>query len=330
MKPKCRTISLIFIVAIQVCYADRTAGTMYVDGRHLYDRCGQKVILRGFNAMIIYWDRTGKQTYPEIAKTGANCCRIFWKVQPGGTPAELDRTIANCRAEKMIPIPCVWDATGKWENLERCIDFWCRPSIVEVLRKHEDCLVVNIANEAGKRDVTDQEYRTRYADALKRMRRAGLHMPLIIDAAHWGRGENYILDNGPYLVEQDPDRNVLFSWHPWDTKQPHQRYVDAIDEAIEKDLCMIVGEFSQKGVFHKNPIDYEFIIKTCHEKQIGWLAWVWWCGGKGQYDGHSVTTDKQFGHWANDPWGKAVAIDSPYSIKNTAERSHYLRHGQCP
>ena len=303
--------------------------TMYVDGRFLYDRCGERVVLRGCNAMIIYWDRRGKETYPEIARTGANCCRIFWKVEPGASPQDLDATITNCRDEKMIPMVCVWDATGKWENFAKCVDYWCRPEVVEVLQKHEDCLLVNIANEAGKGDVTHEQYRKAYAKAVARMREAGLRMPLVIDAANWGRGEEYILENAEYLIEQDPDRNLLFSWHPWDTNQPQDRYRDAIDGSIAKNICMIIGEFSHFGVFFKKAIDYQFIMKYCHEKQIGWLPWVWWCGKEGSHDGHSITTDKQFGHWANPPWGEDVAVRSPYSIKNTSRRSHYLEHGTC-
>ncbi|MFW6161888.1 MAG: PA14 domain-containing protein [Planctomycetota bacterium] len=304
--------------------------TMYVDGRFLRDRCGEKVVLRGANTMIIYWDRTGEATYPELAKTGANACRIFWTVKAQAPPRDLDRTLANCRAQTMIPIPCVWDAGGKkWDHLGQCVDFWCRPDIVAVLRKHAACLIVNIANEAGTREVTNEEYRKAYAQALVRMREAGLHMPLMIDAAHWGRGESYILENARYLVEQDPDHNVLFSWHPWDTRQPQSRYQKAIDASIEQDICLVVGEFSRVGVFYKRPIDWKFIIRTCQEEEIGWLAWVWWCGKKNSHDGHSITRDKVFGHWANAPWGEAIAVSSPYSIAKTSQRTYYLQHGTC-
>lgn len=295
--------------------------TMYVQGRYLYDRCGEKTILRGFNAMIIYWDRHGKETYPEIAKTGANCCRIFWDTK-GASPKDLEETLANCRAAKMIPIPCVWDATGKWQELTKCVDFWCRPEIAKVLKKQEDCLILNIANEAGTASVTNDQFREEYAKAIKRLREAGLRMPLMIDAANWGRGEKYLLDNAKHLLQKDP--NLIFSWHPWDDRQPQSRYQKTIDASIEQDFCLVIAEFSHLDVFFKNPIDYKFILSYCQEKDIGWLPWVWWCGGKGEADGHSVTSDRKFGNWANPPWGEDVAIGSPYSIKNTAKRTRYM------
>ena len=70
-----------------------------VNGRYLYDRKGEKVILRGANAMIVFWDRSGEKNYPELAKTGANCCRIFWMTghdpEPVMPAADLDETIQN-------------------------------------------------------------------------------------------------------------------------------------------------------------------------------------------------------------------------------------------
>jgi mannan endo-1,4-beta-mannosidase len=322
-------VSAVWIGCKDTARAVSPRETMYVQGRFLYDPCGEKVVLRGFNAMIIYWDPLGKETYPQVAETGANACRIFWTVKAEKPPSVLEKTLANCRAEGMIPIPCVWDATGKWENFEKCVDYWCRPEIVAVLQKHQDCLLVNIANEAGKGDVTQEEFRNAYREAIVRMRKAGLHMPLVIDAANWGRGEEYLIENANHLIEVDPDSNLLFSWHPWDTNQPRSRYREAIDASIEKNFCFIIGEFSQLGVFYKKPIDYRFIIEQCREKEIGWLAWVWTCGKVGDPDKHSVSKDRRFGHWANPPWGKTIAVESPYSVKATSERTYYLEHGTC-
>ncbi len=302
--------------------------TFYVDGRDLYDPCGDKVILRGSNAMIIYWDRLGENTYPEIAKTGANCCRIFWNTKADASAEELDQTLTNCWENNMIPMICVWDATGKWENIDTCIEYWQIPEIVDVLKKHEKHLLLNIANEAGDKSVSHEEYRQKYKSAIQQLRDKGLNMPLVIDAAHWGRDENYFLDNGEYLLDQDPKRNLIFSWHPWDPNQPVSRYQEAIDESIEKELCMIIGEFSHVGVFYKKSIDYESLIEHCHKKDIGWLAWVWWCC-KDAYDGHTISRTKEFGEWANTLWGYNIAVDHPYSIQNTAYRTPFIQDGNC-
>ncbi|MCC7404320.1 MAG: hypothetical protein IT288_07975, partial [Bdellovibrionales bacterium] len=49
----------------------------YVDQGKLYDPCGEEVILRGVNKMAAFADRPG-DSFPEIAKTGANTVRFMW------------------------------------------------------------------------------------------------------------------------------------------------------------------------------------------------------------------------------------------------------------
>ena len=44
-----------------------------------------------------------------------------------------------------------------------------RPDVLEVLKKHEAYLLVNIANEAGSSSPPDMEYRAAYELAVRRM-----------------------------------------------------------------------------------------------------------------------------------------------------------------
>jgi len=301
----------------------------FVDGRYLRDKTGDTVILRGANTMILYWDKHGKQNYPELAKTGANTCRIFWQTDSSAsTPEDLDQTIQNCIDNNMIPIPCVWDATGKWNKLEQCVDYWTRPGIVDVLNKHREYILLNIANEPGDHAMGRDTFRSRYAEIVKRMRNAGLHMPLIIDSDRWGRNAHSVINNGQYLLEQDPDNNLIFSWHLWD---PHDRGLGpkdsikkVIDQSIEKNICMIVGEFGPCDALCDNckdkPINWEYLIEYCQEKRIGWLAWVWrW------KDCHAIVSD-DYGDWANEGWSKPLVKTHPYGLEKTAERPRYIKN----
>jgi mannan endo-1,4-beta-mannosidase len=298
---------------------------MYVDGRYLYTSGGEKVILKGFNAMIVYWDIHGNVNFPEMEKTGANSCRIFWNLAfPTPKPTDLDLVLGNCIKNHMIPIICLWDATGKWDKLQTCVDYWCAPAIVAILQKYEKNLLVNIANEAGDRAMGNTVFSEKYASIVLQMRNAGIHTPLIIDSDGWGRNADAVLDNGSYLLEQDPDHNLIFSWHLWDpenwgngTKPQIDRI---INKAVSKNICFIIGEFGpceQCDKCSATLINWEYLIEKAYKNEIGYLAWVWkWT------DCHAIVNNStgKYGSWANTSWGESIAVTNLYSIKNTSVR----------
>lgn len=289
--------------------------TFYVKSGNIYAPNGEKFIARGVNKMIFYNDRDGLPAYSEIAKTGSNIVRIFWFTT--GTAAELDTTLQNCIAQKMIAVPAVWEATGKWQNLQRCVDYWSRPDIVKVLQKHKRHVWLNIANEAGDNDLPQQDYKSGYAAAVQQLRKAGLTVPLVIDAAGWGRRESDIVTTGAAIFSADPQKNIIFSWHPWDANAPAQRIKNTIDTVKKLGLPFIVGEFAHKSVGCVCCIDYKYILEYCQQQEIGWLAWEW---GPGNSDcaEMDMTTDGTFKTLQG--WGLEVAMTLPYSIKNTAKK----------
>jgi mannan endo-1,4-beta-mannosidase len=72
--------------------------------------------------------------------------------------------------------------------------------------------MLNIANEAGSETVGQTEYREKYKTAVNQIRNAEIHVPLVIEADRWGRNGDALLDNGPYLVDADPDHNLILIW----------------------------------------------------------------------------------------------------------------------
>jgi len=303
---------------------------MYVNCRYLYSSEGDTLILKGFNAMIVYWDIHGEVNFPEIEKTGANCVRIFWKLDPPTPqPSDLDKVLGNCIKHHMIPIICLWDATGDWSNIQNCVNYWCSSQIAPILQKYEKHLIINIANEPGSDDMGDETFKSTYQDAVQQIRDAGLHVPLVIDADRWGRNADAVLDNGEYLVEQDPDHNLVFSWHLWDpstwmtgTKSEIDRI---INKAAGKNICFIVGEFGpceQCDNCSNTKINWEYMIEKANQHDIGYLPWVWkWS------DCHSIVNNSTgaYGSWVNAPWGEGVAVSNPYSIQITSKRPSGLQ-----
>ncbi|HCL30782.1 MAG TPA: hypothetical protein DIC52_20410 [Candidatus Latescibacteria bacterium] len=79
------------------------------------------------------------------------------------------------------------------------------------------------------------------------MRAAGIRAPLVVDAAGWGRNVEQLLAAAPRLVQQDPQTDVLFSWHAWDT--------EALELAAKGEIPLIIGEFSGTGGLQRgNPL----------------------------------------------------------------------------
>lgn len=296
--------------------------TFYVDGRHLYSPCGERVVLRGVNKMVVWMDRQGA-TFSEIARTGANVVRAVWSIDVA--PGQADRMITVARDLGMIPMLEMHDATGNWDRLEDVVAYWLRPETVALIQKHEKYLLVNIANEAG-RDVPDAIFRARYIEIIRQMRRAGIRVPLIVDASGWGRNHEQLLTVGPDIVAEDSLKNTLVSVHWWHSDNDRGRITNAFERAVALDLPFLVGEFAHAEVQCRGRIAYEHILAEAQRLDIGWLAWSW---GPGNSDcaAMDMTTNGSFETLHG--WGLEVAVSDPNSIMNTSVRPRYMTDGTC-
>ena len=318
------TFTLIAILAMTVVLRAGAAApdTMYVQGRFLYDRFGVKFIPYGINHMTLWTDISGALSCPEIAKTGANTIRLQWLMT--GTAEQLDTAITNCRAAKMVVMPELHDATGDWAKLSQLVDYWVRPDIVAVIQKHQAYLLVNIGNEVGQ-TVSDADYIAGYTTAVNRMRAAGIHTPIVIDAASYGQNIDGLQANGPTLIQNDPDHNLIFSvhmWWPYAWGYTDQRVIDEIAQSVNMNLPLIVGEFGHQ--WDETPtgaIPYKIIIREAHLNEVGYLPWSWGPGNN-QQTFLDMTTDQTYATLHG--WGLEVAVTDPHSIKNIAVRPAWL------
>ncbi|AUX38958.1 mannan endo-1,4-beta-mannosidase [Sorangium cellulosum] len=300
-----------------------------VRGRFLHDRCGEKVLLRGINEMVV-WLPSGTDGLPEfaeIAKTGANAVRIVWLTDEPA--ADLDVAITNALAQKLIPIVELHDATGKWELLPTLVDYWTSADVVAVIKKHEQNLLVNIGNEVGDQ-VDNAAWEAGYKQAITRMREAGITVPLVIDASKWGQNIDQLQAVGPALVAHDP--NILLSVHMWWTDGSAAAITRELEESVALNLPLMVGEFAQHAVYEcgQHPFEYKALLAKSVELEVGWLAWSWGAvkNGDCQDDGpFDMTTDGTFAGLTG--WGREVAVTDPNSIQNTSVRPHSIETGAC-
>ena len=312
-------------------------------GRDLYDRRGVKVILRGVNKMSV-WDNDdsfGQISFPEIKQTGANTVRIVWAItsnlQPGGpatSTATLDALIKNAKARHLIPMIELHDATGEWGRLNELVTYWTQPAVVSIIRKHQAYLLVNIGNEVGNDTVSQADFVAGYTDAVQRMRAAGIHVPLVIDAPDWGKDLAMLNSTAAALLAADPEGNLIFSVHLYWSLScgADAAFIRSnLQQALDLGYPLVVGEFSQYGGFPcSDPaasicspaaeIDYRTILAACHELQLGWYAWEWGPGNDFNDPLCAVmdmTPDRLFAH-LKPGWAQEVALSSSFGILQTS------------
>ncbi len=303
-----------------------------VIGRHLYDQCGEKVILRGVSNPNIWFEKNGIPRFSEIEKTGANVVRIVWETK--GSSSDLDDAINNCIELNMIPMIELHDATGDWSKLKLCVDYWVRQDVLDVIYKHESYLLINIANECGDGNVTGANFKKGYIEEVNRMRDAGIHVPLIIDGTDWGKNINILQSQGPAIIEADPDHNLMFSVHMWWPKMygfSEQSIINEISESVKMELPLIVGEFSQMHgscsdavINTNNSIEYTTVIRECQKNEVGYIAWSWFGNCNPLWDMSSSGTFSTL-----YDWGLEVAVTDENSIKNTSVRPYSIINGKC-
>ena len=302
----------------------------FVNGRYIYDSCGEEVVLRGVNKMITWTDREGK-AFSEIAKTGANCVRIV--MVSTDKASDLDKWVQQCIDNKMIPMPENHDATGSIKKVNDVVDWWTQPEMVGIIQKYEKYLLINIANEAGKYG-EESEVKDVYANAITKMRNAGIHTPLVIDGSPFGQGAEVLFDNYHYWNDLDPDHNIIASIHMYEDWLDKNKISTKLQQFIDMDIPVIVGEFSRSWWANDCCIPYETILTECEAKEIGWLWWSWGPGNAGAGDPADADMDM-----TSPPapglfntikgTGKVVATNHPYSIKNTSLRPASLINDSC-
>jgi mannan endo-1,4-beta-mannosidase len=292
---------------------------MFISGRHLYSAAGERVILRGVNEMFVWSDdKRGEKYLPEIAQTGANCVRLVWTAEYGNENALVD-LIENCISHKMIAMPECHSATGEWDNLDICVNFWNNPALIEGIQRNKRWTLLNIGNEVGDGNVSAEQFLNGYKRAIDSLRGWGYTVPIVIDASTWGQNVDVILDTWEEIQEYDPLNNVLFSVHSyWSNVNNYQKVATA---SVNDRLAVIIGEGPSPTAYPTcNILDYGTGLESTGKNDIGWLSWSW----GGMPNGHCIpnfdhTYDGIFGAWRTT-YAADMMVDHPYSLMRTASR----------
>jgi mannan endo-1,4-beta-mannosidase len=297
---------------------------MYTQGSDLYTYCGEKVLLRGVNQMSI-WTDPSASSYPAIASFGTNAIRIVVTAE-SGTASKLDTLLTKAEANKMIAIPELHDATGKFDGVPALVTWWTQPLVVDVIKKHQRWMLLNIANEAGDNSVDDATFQSTYTSAIAAIRDAGILVPIVIDATGWGQNVEQLLTVAPTLLAADPQHNVVFSWHEYTGgNQEQARITTNLEKSKTLGVVLINGEFASGGAGAcTENIPYQFLMSEAQRVGTGWLAWSWDTSNHDcKTDGKSIfdmTSSLTSASGLVAGWASNVMKDDPNSIQNTAVR----------
>ncbi len=304
-----------------------------VSGRSILDTGGDPVELRGVNKMSVFDDDDprGNSYFPQIALSQSNTVRIVWAIEDdnGATNVnDLAALIANCQANKMLPMIELHDATGDLSQLPKLGNYWTRNEVLQVIFDAGGNLLINIANECGDDGVTTNQWVSAYTSVIRQMRNAGIRTPLVIDAPDFGKNLDVIVEGAGSLL--DVDANLIFSVHPYwgisDGATP--TFIEnQFDAAFGANIALVIGEFSRWGAFNgENSIcvapggecDYDAIMTKASAHGFGWYAWEWGPGnefGDANCSKMNMTTNGTFATktagWATDVFNRIAAESNP-------------------
>lgn len=311
---------------------------------------GSVFVARGIN--LQYGDAPAERiaAIGPIAGVGSNILRL--QLRADTTPAELADAIDAAVARGMLVMPfyspdgaddpagpscsndprALRDATEKWARGWRQV--MQRP-------QYRSYLLLNIASEGGRRMDGDaapeslmyKPFTKQYTAAIKRLRKAGYQMPLVIDAPGCGQDfEAFTSGRGRGLLEADPLRNVVLSVHGyWRYRNPVE--IDAALEALEAEgVPYVFSEFGnsqfQSTLGGGHGTHAEYLLKRLAELKRGWIAWSWFGNGAFEYQS-SLDLTGAVDQVALTPHGELV-VNGPYGLRVTAQPVPQLLSAPAP
>ena len=303
------------------------AAPFQVAGRYLKDSKGANINLRGVNVGVFksgYADDL-QRVAQAVHGSGANAVRLVWwgnTANGWSNPADapdlltlgnLDRAIAEYAGLGLLPIVELHDATrymavgmdtaATWNDpavfKARITDFWTRADVMAMVQKHQNHLIVNLANEWGAvaSDYADapafvQNYVSAIASIRTAWAAAGIgNVPLMVDAPNGGTGVDVFLaphanqpnvSNGQVILNADPLKNTLLSTHTYWPES--EGYTPALITArmtdIERSgLPIVLGEVGTNAngsSCNVDVVDWNTVMTQAVARNIGTLAWTWY------------------------------------------------------
>lgn len=312
------------------------------DGRNVKDPWGSTLVFRGVEM------NHGQDSHiPEINKSNANYVRFLFWANNGNVDANFPTFVENCirtavENHMIVSIGFVGlPGASQYEKTQWGVSWLVNNKAM--LMKYERHLVLHGMGEAFG-DVT--AWRNDNLYFLQQLRNAGYKCPIDVVSTDGGRNIHTVLNNGQWLIDQDPQQNLIMGWQaywPWNQALTANFWQgnngmtisQAIDAIATKTFPIQIGNATWDDYSgDQHYIDYKTIMSKAQEKSVGWAVWNWSGEDGGGLGGTPMTKSWQgtYGNWYSTPSYHAFGSDTGYqvveghaaSIKKTSVRTAFL------
>jgi mannan endo-1,4-beta-mannosidase len=278
-----------------------------VQGRFLFDICGEPVVIRGI-------EDSQRTNIDEIAKAQSNAVRLVYRMDAAELESKLKQATDNKLLVSLIP-----GGDGYMDT-----SWWGREDIKAILMKYQPWLLPHAYGE-GAYTKDPARWLRETKEVISALRGFGYQFPIELLADQWGQQLDTLLDHGREVLDFDPEHNVILGNQMYSIYHPDDATIASI---IGSGLPIMLGSCSFRDPsnpsqgWYDAPLDqYKLVWQKTYENQIGSFYWDW----GPSIDG--MTTDGHFGSWTDK--GQIIANSGAYSLPKTAKKTTWMLTGKC-
>ncbi len=297
--------------------------TLQVQGRYLYDTCGNRLVVRGIETGY-WWAPSQANWLPALIDTGANAVRILWQ-HDKMTWADVDDTLATLtRAGVVVYWSIGTIPAGHGITDYKDLNYWNIADVKQIYQKYKKWIVLDAVQEY---DGNDTQWRDNAITRIRQLRSWGYDGPLDVISNMSGRNLPTLLAHGAEVEAADPLHKTIFGWqaywyetgHPdWANGWTYQgEYGMTLTQGIEavasQTFPVQIGIEKWTEMTETQYLDYVGAMAAAQQRGVGWLWWNWAPGGVG----NNLTPDGI----ALNALGEQVVNTDANGIRNTSHRA---------
>ncbi|MGV8834673.1 hypothetical protein [Cellvibrio sp.] len=246
---------------------------MKADGWMLKDVSGQPVFLRGAN--ILFGDNPLERikNIAPAAEIGSNVVRL--QVKKTTRKEELEGALVDIIGKNMVALVTLVDDSltckDDADELDKVVsDLWLGTWLEVIAQdRFQPHLMINVANQWGPKSVFTEntvgygDYIEAHKLAIREFRKAGLKVPLVIDAA--GCGQDYYsftAGRARELKAADTQGNLVLSVHGFgETWNSDDKVRTAMTSLAKTNMPIVMSGFGGSAVAPQNEVDHLGIMR---------------------------------------------------------------------